>query len=310
MLATYAALQDWDGVFLFAYSHNDQFEKGRMGSFFDIEGNPAKMMAMPVGARIFLGGHVNPIGPVIVHAPRVSLLREPSASYYDVWKFAIQCGATWEMARDHQFGIAFRRGFANDDPAMVPNPSRIVANRVLACRSEREAGRGRFILGEPAAAVFVGFAAGKEQLPLCGGYDGMPIDLVNRDGGRTGTDLKKLDVPFAAIMLVPADLRPNDPKFEDDEGHWTKADRLLLFAAGRVYNRGMAWDEKRKTVSDKWGGGPPRVEVVKATLRLPHEYTVRALDSAGRAIKEFGTVDKTLTIGDAPTVWYELVRRK
>ncbi len=48
-IATFAALQDWDGVFLFAYSHNQEYDKGRIASFFDIEGNPTKMPLMPIG---------------------------------------------------------------------------------------------------------------------------------------------------------------------------------------------------------------------------------------------------------------------
>ena len=57
-IATFAALQDWDGVFLFAYSHDAHYDKGRIASFFDIEGNPTKMPLMPIGARLFLGGAV------------------------------------------------------------------------------------------------------------------------------------------------------------------------------------------------------------------------------------------------------------
>src|SRR5439155_27259953 len=55
MIASFAAMQDWDAVFLFAYAHNNRYEKPKMESFFDIEGNPLKMPLMPLGARIFLG---------------------------------------------------------------------------------------------------------------------------------------------------------------------------------------------------------------------------------------------------------------
>ena len=57
-IATFAALQDWDGVFLFAYSHDANYDKKHVASFFDLEGNPAKMPLMPMGARLFLGGAV------------------------------------------------------------------------------------------------------------------------------------------------------------------------------------------------------------------------------------------------------------
>jgi len=57
MIATIAALQDWDGVFLFAYSHTNQPEKDKQSSFFDIEGNPASPInegtLCPKGANTF-----------------------------------------------------------------------------------------------------------------------------------------------------------------------------------------------------------------------------------------------------------------
>ncbi len=60
MLASFAAWQDWDGVFLFTYSHADDFKRERYNGFFDIDANPAKMGFMPAGALLFLGGRLEP----------------------------------------------------------------------------------------------------------------------------------------------------------------------------------------------------------------------------------------------------------
>jgi hypothetical protein len=87
------------------------------------------------------------------------------------------------------------------------------------------------------------------------------------------------------------------------------ADRLLLCAVARAQNPGQQWNEQRTTVSNNWGKAPPHVEIVRATLTLPADYTVRALDGAGTPTKEFQTTDKTLKLGDVPTLWYELIRR-
>jgi hypothetical protein len=43
LLAAFAALQDWDGVFIFAYSHNDKWSQEHFNSFFDIARHPVKM---------------------------------------------------------------------------------------------------------------------------------------------------------------------------------------------------------------------------------------------------------------------------
>ncbi|MCX5672345.1 MAG: hypothetical protein NTU94_13595, partial [Planctomycetota bacterium] len=54
MLAAYAAAQDWDGIWLFAYSHRGgPAERDRFDSYFDIDANPSKWGFMRAGAAIF-----------------------------------------------------------------------------------------------------------------------------------------------------------------------------------------------------------------------------------------------------------------
>ncbi|MFB3890821.1 MAG: carbohydrate binding domain-containing protein [Phycisphaerae bacterium] len=61
MIASFAAAQDWDGVWLFAYSHSrDSTTTDRFSSFFDIVGNPAKWGFMPAGTIIFREGGFEP----------------------------------------------------------------------------------------------------------------------------------------------------------------------------------------------------------------------------------------------------------
>jgi hypothetical protein len=301
MIATYAALQDWDGVFLFAYSHSDQYEKDHISSFFDIEGNPVKMMPMPLGARIFLGGAVEPLSPVFLHAPREALLPDASTSYYDTWRFATRAGTKWPVPLISGFGLAFKKGYARNDAVLVPGPWQIgrIDNHI-AWGAKPDGGRGRFIIGNPTFAMFTGFAMGNEQLPLCRQTDArFPIELSGALLEASQRTLTKLDTPFCAMLILSADAKSSV----------AKADRLLIFAAGRAFNQDTKWNDARTTISDNWGQSPPRVEVVKATLTLPHDYTAKALDSAGRTIKQFETTNKTLRLGDAPTICYELIRK-
>jgi hypothetical protein len=61
MLASWAAAQDWDGIWLFSYSHRtNDFDRECFDSFFDIDANPAKWGFMPAGAAIFREGGVQP----------------------------------------------------------------------------------------------------------------------------------------------------------------------------------------------------------------------------------------------------------
>ena len=57
--------------------------------------------------------------------------------------------------------------------------------------------------------------------------------------------MRKLESPFAAMMLVPAD--PGQTI--------EKADRLLLCIAAREANTGMKWDSARKSVGRRNFGG-------------------------------------------------------
>jgi hypothetical protein len=77
MIATFAARQDWDGVFIFAYSHDSNYAKPKISSFFDIEGDPAKMSMMPAAARLFFGS----LHPAVVK----SYERKMENVQLDVW---------------------------------------------------------------------------------------------------------------------------------------------------------------------------------------------------------------------------------
>jgi hypothetical protein len=63
MLSSWAAAQDWDGIWLFAYSHRaSQADHESYDSFFDIDANPAKWGFMPAGAAIFREAGITPHG--------------------------------------------------------------------------------------------------------------------------------------------------------------------------------------------------------------------------------------------------------
>ncbi len=54
MIASFAAAQDWDGIWLFTYSHAaDNWARETMSGFFDIDTNPAKWGFMRACTAIF-----------------------------------------------------------------------------------------------------------------------------------------------------------------------------------------------------------------------------------------------------------------
>jgi hypothetical protein len=61
MLSAWAAAQDWDGIWIFAYSHRaSQADHEFFDSFFDIDANPAKWGFMSAGAAIFREAGIQP----------------------------------------------------------------------------------------------------------------------------------------------------------------------------------------------------------------------------------------------------------
>ncbi|MEM3570024.1 MAG: hypothetical protein QXU11_04505 [Thermoproteota archaeon] len=59
-LAAYAALQDWDGIFLFDYGSRGNWDSRRIRGFFDIDQHPVKMATLIAAHMIFLRGDVKP----------------------------------------------------------------------------------------------------------------------------------------------------------------------------------------------------------------------------------------------------------
>lgn len=63
MIASFAAAQDWDGVWLYTYSHSSNaWDRAHLNSYFDIDTNPAKWGFMPAGANLFRDGLLGPLG--------------------------------------------------------------------------------------------------------------------------------------------------------------------------------------------------------------------------------------------------------
>lgn len=111
----------------------------------------------------------------------------------------------------------------------------------------------------------------------------------------------KTPTNFASLMLVPVDGKP-----------LKESKRMLLTVVGRVENVGMGWNAARDSVSDQWGTGPVRAEVVPLQVDLTGSglKKVSALGTTGNSAR---TVRLDVTgsfVIDSGTrsVWYELTR--
>jgi hypothetical protein len=279
MIASYAALQDWDGVFLFDYVGSNHYrEMDHTRSYFDFEGNPQKMDLMPIGARIFLGQQVKPLASEMLVSPtQHQMLDTASRYYYTLWAFMRDVlHVSWEDA----LGCRLAMQFDKEAPpgSCSPDP------RITWTSDGPNTGTGRFELRDPNAAVFVGFAAGP-----------MPIDLG-------AVRIEKLQTPFATILVTSQDgSEPID-----------HARRVIIAAVARGGNTGMEWDSSRHTVSYHWGKAPPTIEVVHATLSIQSagKLSAYALTPDGKRAEpipiKMENGRATIELGKANTLWYEV----
>ncbi len=260
MLATIAALQDWDAIFLFDYSSSVHYERDHINDFFDIEGDPARMLLMPVAARIFLSGAIHPLplaAPIDI--TRAESIDNASRFFYNLWP---QLEALHQLTPDV---ILHRRLAITFDQAPKPiGPA--IDNRLS--WTTGDPATGQFALHDEHAALFVGFPNNKD-IPLG------PVHL---------TDIQS---PFLVATLTAQN--PTEPL--------ATSNHLLLTLGARVENHNMRWNEDRTTVGTQWGKGPTQIEVLNATLQLPPTYTLTPLDSAGKPLSNplTGNIDLSTT---------------
>jgi hypothetical protein len=285
MIASFAALQDWDAVFLFAYSHNANYNKQNTTGFFDIEGNPTKIPFVPLGARVFLGrdatGGIAPLpGMYLIQPTKDEMLSTASAYFSSLWPFIrdVKGVKPQAMLTDRlvtRFGL----------DGMPEQPITEHQSPRAKWTTQPKPGTGRYSVADDRGVVFAGFP----------GSDVIDLGPVK---------LGPMQSPFVTLMLVPADPAKTI----------AEADRLLLATVARSESTDTKWTADRRSVSNDWGKAPAMVEIVKGQLTLPGQWTAKAIKPdgvAGDAI-EMKVADgrTTLPLGTMPTLWYELTRAK
>ncbi len=277
LIAGFAAWQDWDGVFLFAYNHSGRFDRDHLQSFFDIDGNPAKMGFLGAGALVFLGARLKPAAELAVtrlteeDAVQAAL---PDPAHLE--PFLVREGFSMEALLKKRWAVSFGgRGPLLDENAPDGQGS-------LSWIGDR--GRERFVIDGPAVKAICGRIGGRIDL------DGVSLDITE---------------PVSASLLLAS----------KDGAPIRKATSLLLAACGRCENTGMGWNEDRTSVGDRWGTAPCRIEVVKGMVIIEGDplRQVISLDGRGQKLEELPlrSTEKgtSFTIGDGPpTLWYELCR--
>jgi len=283
-IASYAAYQDWDIVYMFDYGgYGKGANNDRIDGYFSFGSNPAKWAFMPAAALIFRNQSFMPATNSIVAGPPQggwhAALANGIIQASDVWK-PTGHAADFLSAK---IALGSKAGISN-----VGKPESTV-------KVSNTAAGAQYIADSPNAIALAGFLGGQT----------VTTKSVEFQFQSFGDDSAPAARNFAALTLTPLDSRPI-----------INSKRLLLTVVSRVENQGMKWNATRTSIGTNWGSAPSTATGVPLMLKFSDlkNRTVYALDSTGKRVKTLpnvglvaGVVIPTISVGpEYKTVWYEI----
>lgn len=282
VIASFAAFQDWDIVYLFDYgNYGATAANDKIQGYFAVGSNPAKMAFLPAAAMIFRAGEVEPSG---VHStlilPRGNLRSGGTAQSF------------WRPANNSATNLTSRLALGIS-PAPEPGAAVMFGGGLESVTGSDlrliRTGGGQYIMDKPAANTVVGFVGG--QTVNLG-----PVTMTFPQFGNN----------FAAVTLTATDQKP-----------LAQSQRMLLTLVGKLENEGMVWNADRTSIGNQWGRGPAVAEGIPATVTFTTPVVhVYALDGTGKRTGDVpvtnpvgGLVTSQFTVGPQyKTLWYEVTR--
>jgi len=257
MIASFAAAQDWDGIWLYTYSHSsDDWYRENLNSYFDIDTNPAKWGFMRAGAALFRDA-----GPGIA-PPNIGIAQLNEFSCVSLTK---SLDIVTDLAKLHlkydrnMFGLLAEKAKIGWQDLLKKQIVSAIAGYGGQGGIEEtskldwsvENGKGLYSASSQGAWVYTGHAERFE---------------------KSANDQLSVTKPeFAAVTITPL-----------DKAKLNQSRKILVTACGRCENTGMKFSEDRRTVGRNWGGPPVQIEAVEGTLVLPKgQWTCKALGPDG-----------------------------
>jgi len=275
IIASFAAAQDWDGIWLYTYSHSsDNWERENSNSYFDIDTNPAKWGFMRAGGAIFREAVVTPL-----EGHLIAVLNQSSDVVHQLAQLHLKydrdmldvvnavCGATRQTVLGNQLYVSLRpsSGVEQSDQSFTELIWSV------------EDGKGLYI-AQGGAGVLAGDTTRFERCQ---------ID----------------DPAYAVITATPLDGVP-----------WLNSRKILITACGRCENVGMKFSQDRRTVGREWGHGPVQIEAVEGTIEIPRgNWLCQALGPDGLAktdvpVRSENERNYIILSPQYETMWYLLAR--
>lgn len=284
MLASFAAFQDWDGVFQFNYATSVADPAfPRIAGYFTMYAHPAQLAFVPIAALMFRMGVVRPgEQPLVASVPTQGIatrIHSGRPRFDPAYELPTAAGL-----RPVGFRLEDRAGPIRLAP-IEPPTDRLVSDTGEIAWEPFHPKRAVYTVNAPAIRYAVGILGGRE------------IEL-----GDVTIRVTKATNDWAAVAVGALDGRPI-----------AESNRILVVAVGRVENTDMGWNDDRTSVGTRWGKPPIVAEGIGASIALPNGRTVQALDGTGRPKGEVPSNHKegrlAFRIGPQyETIWYAVTR--
>jgi hypothetical protein len=276
MIPSFAAVQDWDGLFQFDWGGTDA-DARRIAGYFSLQQHPAKLAFLPAAAMMFRRGDLDVASGstrLDIPAGRVEQFTADNFSMSEAWK---KSGVAPQDMLTHRLELRFTTG------------SKLAAEVSQEAHSPVtwDMESGLYTVDAPAAKAVVGRCTGRTTK-----LNGVEFEV--KANARN----------FAVLTLNAADGQP-----------LSKPGRMLLVAAGNVENSGMGWNTNHTSVGTQWGSAPTVCEGIAAkvtlttTARSTRVYALDGTGARGNKVPSASSAGKvTFEIGPQyKTLWYEVV---
>lgn len=280
-LATFAARQDWDGVYPFCISaYGSANPEGRIRDYFNQLDHPAKWGQAVFATLTFRRALVAPAAASAqLHLGAPLWTEQPHADV--LWRQLIDGPLDF---LDVRYGVSDQPG-ASREKARVARQTASGETHAPVRLEAVSQGRVYVVEAEQSAAA-VGFVGGSK----------VTAGALQVECARFGRD-------FASVTAVSLDGRP-----------LRNSTRALVTVVARAHNRGMTWNDQRTSIGTNWGDGPMLAEFVPARISLAGSerrlvYPL-APDGTRRSAIATESVDGQLSFQTdpaQPTLHYEIV---
>lgn len=298
LLASFAAAQDFDGIYLFAFNGDETaWNSDRIRGFFETGSDPNKTALCASSAILFLQNQREyslPRATTVLEIPenQLAALTATSSNIDVLWQSA---GITRTDWLDTLLAVRF----VTD----LPEPK---IARSLAPVAQKLSPLLRWNVppaedAQDAAKAGAVFAFDGTSAQVIAGFPGAP---------PTSTDAFEVSRVLAPRGFAVFALAAQNGETLD------KARTRLLTAVSNFDNPGMKWNAERTSVGENWGGGPAQTAGVTARVVLKNEsgaVQVYALDERGarrQSLKvEAKGKDRIFEVSPRQrTAWYEIAR--